>query len=219
MAQRTLLNRIWYQSIRICIRFSAAIVYRLKATGTENIPSQGVVLIVANHQSHLDPPLIGCCSRRRMNYMARESLFRCAPFGWYLRSIDAFPINLEGNALSGIRETLKRLKRGEMVLVFPEGSRTFDGEVQPFKPGFVPLAIRSRATILPAAIEGAYHAWPRRRRFPGFGRVHVHFGEPIQPEDVRELNEDEVQNLVEHKVRECHALLCDRPVFARRRSR
>ena len=219
MAQRTLINRIWYQGVRICVRFAAVMVYRLKASGTENIPSEGTVLVVANHQSHLDPPLVGCCSRRRMNYMARASLFKFAPFGWYIRSIDAYPIDLEGSRLSGIRETLKRLKRDEMVLVFPEGSRTFDGEMQPFKPGFVALAMRSRATILPAAIEGAYHAWPRKNRFPGLGRIHVHFGEPIRPEDVRTLNENELQELVERKVRECHALLCSRPVFAGRRSR
>jgi 1-acyl-sn-glycerol-3-phosphate acyltransferase len=219
MAQRTLLNRIWYQGIRICVRFAAVIVYRLKASGTENIPSEGAVLVAVNHQSHLDPPLVGCCSRRRMNFMARASLFKFAPLGWFIRSVGTYPIDLEGSRLSGIRETLRRLKRDEMVLVFPEGTRTGDGEIQPFKPGFVALAIRSRAAILPVAIEGAYHAWPRKNRFPGLGRVHVHFGEPIRPEDVQKLSENELQELVEGKVRECHAHLCGRPVFAKRRSR
>lgn len=208
MAKRSLLSRIWYQSIRICVRFSAGIVYRLKVTGMDNIPSEGTVLLVANHQSHLDPPMIGCCSRRRMNYMARASLFKFAPFGWYLRSIDTFPIDLEGSRLSGVRETLKRLKRGEMVLVFPEGTRTPDGEMKPFKPGFVALAIRSQATLLPVAVEGAYRVWPRQNRFPRLGRIQVHFGEPIRSEDARKLKEDELQELVERKVRECYALLC-----------
>jgi 1-acyl-sn-glycerol-3-phosphate acyltransferase len=219
MAQRTLLNRIWYQSVRLCLRFAGAIVYRLQASGTENIPSEGAVLLVANHQSHLDPPLIGCCSPRRMNYMARASLFTFAPFGWFIGSVDAFPIDLQRSRLSGVRETLKRLKRGEMVLVFPEGSRTFDGQMQPFKPGFVTLAMRSRATILPVAIEGAFGAWPRRNRFPGLGTIHVHFGDPIPPENARDLGENQLQELVEEKVRESHALLCRRPVFAKRRSR
>ena len=219
MAQRTLVNRVWYQLIRLSVRCAATIVYRLRVSGTENIPSEGTVLLVANHQSHLDPPLIGCCSRRRMNYLARASLFKFAPFGWYIRSIDAFPVDIERNPLSGIRETLKRLKRDEMVLVFPEGSRTHDGEMQPFKPGFVALAVRSRATILPVAIEGAFDAWPRRNRFPGLGRVHVHFGEPIRPEEAGKYDENGLQELVEKKVGECHALLASRPVFANRRSR
>lgn len=219
MAQRTLLHRIWYQFVRIGVRFSAVIVYRIKASGTENIPPKGGALLVANHQSHLDPPLIGCCSWRRMNFMARADLFKFAPFAWFIRSIDAFPIDLNGSRLSGIRETLKRLKHDEIVAVFPEGSRTFDGEIQPFKPGFVALAMRSRVTIIPAAIEGAFHAWPRQNRFPWFGRIHVHFGEPIQYEDVQELSENELQELVEQKIRECHALLCGRPVFAKHRSR
>ena len=217
MAQRTLLKRIWYRGVWIWIRFLATILYRLKVSGTKNIPPENAVLIVSNHQSHLDPPLIGCSSPRPMNYMARASLFKFAPFGWYIRSIDAFPIDLDKSPLSGIRETLKRLKRGKMVLIFPEGSRTFDGEMQPFKPGFVALAVRSRATILPVAIEGTYHAWPRKNRFPGLGRVHVHFGEPICREDVLKLDENELQELVERKVRECHALLCGRPAFAKRR--
>jgi 1-acyl-sn-glycerol-3-phosphate acyltransferase len=218
MAQRTFINRIWYQFVRISIRISGVIIYRLKRTGMENIPSEGTVLLVANHQSHLDPPLIGSCSRRRMNYMARSNLFKFAPFGWYISSIDAYPIDLDGSRLSGIRETLRRLKRKEMVLVFPEGARTFDGEMGEFKPGFVALAIRSKATILPVAIEGAFDAWPRTKRFPWFGRIQVHFGEPIPPEDVAEQDEDELMQLVEQKVRECHAVLCSRPVFAKRHS-
>ncbi len=219
MAQRTLLSRIWYQGIRICLRFTAAIVYRIRVSGAQNIPPRGAVLLVANHQSHLDPPLIGCCSRRQMSYFARASLFRFAPFGWFIGSVGAVPVDIERSPLSGIRETLKRLKDDEMVLVFPEGSRTFDGEIQPFKPGFVALAIRSRATVLPVAIEGAFDAWPRKNRFPGLGRIHVHFGEPIHTDQMGKSDENELQELVEQKVRECQALLSARPVFAKRRSR
>ena len=85
----------------------------------------------------------------------------------------------------GIKESLKRLKRGEMVLIFPEGTRTRDGEIAPFRPGFTALAVRSNAAILPVAVEGAFQVWPRWKKFPGLGRIRVHYGEPILPCRVR----------------------------------
>ena len=96
-----------------------------------------------------------------------------------------------------------------MVLIFPEGTRTRDGEMAPFRPGFTVLAARSKAWILPAAIEGAFQAWPRSRKWPGRGTIHVLYGEPIPPEEVAGLDERELAAEVERRVRQCHALLRD----------
>ena len=119
------------------------------------------MLVVSNHQSHLDPPLVGVACPRRLNCLARETLFHFAPFRWLINSLDAIPIDREGLGLAGIKESLRRLKRGEMVTIFPEGTRTGDGEIGPFLPGFTALAVRGKAAILPVAIEGAFVAWPR----------------------------------------------------------
>jgi 1-acyl-sn-glycerol-3-phosphate acyltransferase len=192
--------------------------YRLRRTGLENIPAEGAVVIVSNHQSHFDPPFVGGGSPRRMNYLARESLFKFGPFGWVSRSLDAIPIDLEGVGLSGIKETLRRLKRGEMVLVFPEGGRTHDGEIQPFLPGFVALARRTRASIVPAAVEGAYDVWPRTRKFPKlWGRIHVLYGKPMTPEEISQYDEEELIAELERRVRACRDILQARPVFSRNR--
>jgi len=86
------------------------------------------VLVVSNHQSHFDPPLVGIGCWRQMNFVARESLMTFRPFGWLIRSIGAIPIDRDGIGLSGIKESLKLLKRGEMVLIFPEGTRTPPGQ-------------------------------------------------------------------------------------------
>jgi 1-acyl-sn-glycerol-3-phosphate acyltransferase len=142
-----------------------------------------------------------------MNYLARETLFKFAPFRWLIHSVDAIPIDRDGLGLNGIKESLRRLKRGEMVLIFPEGTRTRDGEVAPFRPGFTVLAARSKAWILPVGIEGAYAAWPRSQKFPGLGKIRVHYGEPISPEQVAACDEREMVAEVERRVRECHALL------------
>ncbi len=122
--------------------------------------------MLPNHQSHLDPPLVGMACRRHMNYLARETLFDFAPFAWLIRSINAIPIDREGFGIAGIKESLRRLKRGEMVLIFPEGTRTPDGQVKQFRPGFTSLAVRSRSAILPVAIAGRFNVGPRAEHFP-----------------------------------------------------
>jgi 1-acyl-sn-glycerol-3-phosphate acyltransferase len=153
-----------------------------------------------------------------MNYLARETLFRFAPLGWLIHSLDAIPIDRDGLGLNGIKESLRRLKRGEMVLIFPEGTRTRDGEVAAFRPGFTVLAARSKAWILPVAIEGAFDAWPRSQKLPGRGTIHVSYGKPIPPEEVASYDERELAAEVERRVRQCHAILRKHPAFAGKNS-
>ena len=205
--QRSLLSRIWYQFLRRMLQLAAVLVYRVRYSGLNNIPNEGGVLVVSNHQSHFDPPLVGVGCTRPMNYVARDTLFRFAPFGWLIRSVGSIPIDREGIGLSGIKESLKRLKRGEMVLIFPEGTRSPDGEIHPFRPGFTALAVRSKAAILPVAIDGAYQAWPRWKKFPGRGRIRVRFGVPISPGEFTGCDEHELVAEVERRVRACHAEL------------
>jgi len=217
MSERPLWNDLWYGFLRAGCRLAAVLGYRVRHTGVLNIPREGGVLVVSNHQSHLDPPLIGMGGNRRMNYLARRTLFGFGPFGWLINSLDAIPIDREGLGLAGIKESLKRLRRGEMVVVFPEGTRTPDGAIHPFRPGFTTLAVRGKAAILPVAIEGAYAAWPRRRRLPGLGPTHVHYGPPILPDLVAKLDERALLREVERRVRACHAVLRRHPVFSEKR--
>jgi 1-acyl-sn-glycerol-3-phosphate acyltransferase len=207
MSQRSLLNGLWYCLLHRSLQLLAVVVYRVRYSGRHNIPTCGGVLVVSNHQSHLDPPLVGIGSPRRMNYLARDTLFRFAPFGRLIHSIGAIPIDREGIGLGGIKEALRRLKRGEMVLIFPEGTRTRDGQIAPFRPGFTALAARSGAAILPVAIDGAFRAWPRSRPWPGLGRIRVQFGLPILPAEIVGRDERELLAEVERRVRDCHAEL------------
>ena len=207
MSQRSLLNRLWYRLIQCSLQLAAVLVYRVRYSGRRHIPSEGGVLVVSNHQSHLDPPLVGIGCPRLMNYLARDSLFRFAPFGRFIHSINAIPIDREGIGLAGIKEALKRLKRGEMVLIFPEGTRSSDGEIAPFRPGFTTLAVRSKAAILPVAVDGAFQAFPRWRKFPGPGRIRVHYGTPMLPAELVGRDDRELAAEVERRVRECLAQL------------
>ena len=214
MSKRSLPNRLWYQFLRSLIYMTGVLAYGVRYRGRENIPKTGPVLVVSNHQSHFDPPLIGAGCLRRMNYLARETLFGVKLLGWLIRTVDAIPIDRDGLGLNGIKESLRRLKRGEMVLIFPEGTRTRDGEVAPFRPGFTVLAARSKAWILPVAIEGAFDAWPRSQKLPGLGTIHVSYGRPISPEEVQGHDERELLCEVERRVRQCHADLREHPAFA-----
>ena len=216
MYERSLLSRAWYGFLRRVLQLVGVLCYRVRYSGLHNIPPEGGVLVVSNHQSHFDPPLVGMGCPRRMNYLARDTLFGFAPLRWLIRSLDAIPIDREGIGLSGIKESLRRLKRGELVLVFPEGTRTHDSKIGKFRPGFTILAVRSSSAILPVAIDGACSAWPRRQRLPSFGRIHVHYGVPISPEQIADYDERELIAEVERRVRQCHAEIRRHPAFKQR---
>ncbi len=206
MAERSLAKRLWYRYLHVTCRLAFAGLFHFRCTGRENEPASGGALVLSNHQSMFDPVLVGVTLQRRLNYMARETLFDFAPFRWLIQSLDAIPIDREGLGLSGLKETLKRAKRGEMVLIFPEGTRSPDGEVAPLKPGFSALARRARVPLLPIGIDGAYQAWPRDHAFPGLSTIHVHVGEPIPAEEAAAADERELVAEVERRIRDCHAI-------------
>jgi len=211
-------SRVWYRFWQRMLQIAWVLLYRVRRTGMENIPTEGPIILAPNHQSHLDPPLVGSCCPRRMSYMARASLFHFAPFAWLIRSFGAFPIDREaGRGIAGVKETLRRLKDGHVIMMFPEGTRTPDGRIHPFRSGIRTLAVRSDAVIVPVAIEGAYQAWPRWRMFPRLGTIHIHYGEPLWPEQIRELGEDALVEEVERRVRRYHAELCRHRAIARMR--
>ncbi len=168
----------------------------------------GPVLLLCNHQSHLDPVLVAVSCRRQIGAMARKSLFFW-PLGGLIRSIGAFPVDLEGSGLGGLRTTLKLLKQQKAILIFPEGTRTFDGKLQPLMPGFSALARRTEAVLVPLAIEGAYEAYPRGYFLPRPYRITVRYGKPIFPQEIADCNEKE---LVE-RVSTCITTLLDTSGF------
>jgi 1-acyl-sn-glycerol-3-phosphate acyltransferase len=208
--QRSLAMRIWYDFLRRVLNLIGVLAYGLRYSGRENIPATGAVLVCSNHQSHFDPPLVGMGCVRRLNYLARESLFQIAPLRLLIQTLDAIPIDREGLGLSGIKESLRRLKRGEMVLIFPEGTRTTTGEVQAMRPGFTVLAVRGGAAILPVGLDGPYQAWPKSQKFPRLGTIHIHYGQPLLPEEISRYEERELLAEVERRIRECHAIARDK---------
>jgi 1-acyl-sn-glycerol-3-phosphate acyltransferase len=181
--------------------------FRYQFKGKAHVPPVGPVLLVSNHQSHLDPVLVGIACPRQLKYLARHDLFFW-PFSLWIRSLGAVPIDRERGVLGGLRTTLNLLKDGEAVLVFPEGSRTPNGNVHPFLSGFCLLARRSGATIVPVAIEGAFRAMPRGSRFARPAPIRLTFGQPITQQNYAGLNDEQLVERVFSQV--CEAVSASR---------
>jgi 1-acyl-sn-glycerol-3-phosphate acyltransferase len=205
MAARSFVKWQGYRFLRLIFRLFSVLLFSIRCKGRDHIPADGGALVCANHQSLFDPMLVGVGFNRRLNYLARQTLFRFTLLRWLMQFLDTIPIDREGSGLGGLKETLKRLKRGEMVIMFPEGTRSRDGEVAALKPGFVALARRSGAALLPVGLDGSYDAWPRRVRFPRRARVHVCIGPPLRPELVASLSDDQLVAELEQRIRACHA--------------
>ncbi len=134
--------------------------------GRQNVPRRGPALMVANHESYLDPLLVGLAAPRQIGYLARKTLFKNRFFGAYLRAVHVFPVDQEGVAKEGLKTVLELLKAGEVVLIFPEGERTWDGAMQPLKPGVQLLIKRAQVPVIPVGVAGAFEALPRTRKLP-----------------------------------------------------
>jgi 1-acyl-sn-glycerol-3-phosphate acyltransferase len=174
------LRAIWYglMGALAWIMFSAFLRYR--SFGRDNVPCSGGVLIVSNHQSYMDPLLIGVGLLRQINIMARRSLFhKSVLFRWLIQSLNAFPLNDDRVDIGAMKEAIRRLKAGKIVLMFPEGTRTKDGSIGDIHPGVAVIAKRSGVPVVPAVIHGAFEAWPRTNKFFRFHPVKVAFGRPL----------------------------------------
>jgi 1-acyl-sn-glycerol-3-phosphate acyltransferase len=176
---------------------------RWRATGQSNVPDSGGVLLVCNHLSFLDVFMVGIPLRRPLNYVARSTLF-VPVIGPLIRSVGGFPIQREGIGASGMKETLRRLKAGGIVTLFPEGTRSHDGELGPLKPGIAVLVGRVGVPVVPAGLAGLFEIWPRSRLFPVPHPVRVHYGRPIFPVDLAGLDTEAITALIRNRMQESH---------------
>jgi 1-acyl-sn-glycerol-3-phosphate acyltransferase len=202
--ERTWAQHVGYDAFRVFARLFGTALYRLRWQGSEHYPATGGALICSNHQSYLDPVLVGLTCSRRMNYLARDTLFKNPVLAPLIRFLDAIPIDREGGGLAGLKETLRRLKAEEQVLIFPEGTRTQDGEVLPLKPGFCSVTRRSKVPLVPVGLDGAYQAWPRTARLPRLGRIAIVVGEPMSPDLIASLTDEQVVEELQSRIQECH---------------
>ena len=159
--------------------------FRWRVFGAENVPLSGGVILASNHASFLDPPLVGAGLKRDINYLARESLFRFPGIGALLRSWNAVPVDRDGGGAAGLREILHRLLAGGGIILFPEGTRTRDGKLQPARSGIGLTVIKSTVPVVPVRTFGTFEAYGRNQKFPRPACVAVKYGRPMRFEAVR----------------------------------
>jgi len=161
------------------IRCVGRLFFRFRVVHRERMIDHGPVILAVNHQSYLDPPLAGSVSKRAIFFLARKTLLQGRFFGWLLPKLNVIPVDQEGNDRSALKALIRILKAGEGTLVFPEGARTLDGNLQPALPGVGLVIAKTLAPVVPMRIFGAREALPR-----GSSRLRLHpitvvVGEPI----------------------------------------
>ena len=160
-------------------RIATTLLFDLKVHGKHHVPASGGVLVLANHQSYLDPILIAVQLRRPVSFMARSGLFTNRYFGWLIRNLHAFPVRQGEGDVGAIRETVRRLQDGHVLNIYPEGSRTEDGELQRIEPGAALVVRKAGVPIVPAVIDGSFQAWPKTKRMFRQYPIRVLYGPPM----------------------------------------
>ncbi len=171
---------MFYTFVRFIGFLLFKIFFRLGIFGRENFPKEGPVIVAPNHASFLDPIIVGIGAPRKLNYLARDTLFKSRPFAKFLYLINVSPIRRETGDVNAFKLALNRLSQKKAVIIFPEGTRSRDGNLQDPKSGIGFLQVSSGATILPCYVKGSMEAWPRHSRFPRPRPVSVYFGKPLR---------------------------------------
>jgi 1-acyl-sn-glycerol-3-phosphate acyltransferase len=166
------------------------VIYRYRVYGSRRIPRRGPLLVIANHQSYFDPPVIGASIRgRQLDYLARSATFNFKPLALVITALNAIPLKEDTSDVGAMKTVLARLAEGGAVLVFPEGGRTSDGRMDPLKRGIALLMKRARCAVLPIAIEGCHDSWPKGQLLPNLigKRIEVAVGHAMTYEEAQRL--------------------------------
>jgi 1-acyl-sn-glycerol-3-phosphate acyltransferase len=176
----------------------ANIGFQYWAFGQENIIEDGPAIMAANHQSYLDPPLVGITCRAELYFLARKTLFENKLFGSILSRVNALPVDLSGGDLTAVRTIINLLKQGHRTVIFPEGTRSLSGQIQQARPGIGMIIAKTLAPVVPMRIFGSFQAWPKGGKIKPYP-VTVVVGKPIRfkKEDLGAKNREAYQKISE----------------------
>ncbi len=192
-----------YRASRLLTNIIATLGVDFRAYRADRVPARGGVLILSNHQSYLDPPLMGVRVMRPMAYLAKSELFDFAPASWFIRKLNAFPVRQGKGDVGAMKEAIRLLQSGWALNVFAEGSRTPNGRLMPAQKGAGLMIKRANVPVVPAVIDGAYKAWPRGSTgYPRPHPVRVLYGEPadlsgMKADDIRKWTDDRLAALLD----------------------
>jgi 1-acyl-sn-glycerol-3-phosphate acyltransferase len=173
---------VLYALVRWLVAGTSHALFRLRLRGRERLPQHGGYVLAPSHRSMMDIPFAGWLTRRRLRYMGKQSLFDVPALGWLFTILGGFPVQRDGTDRRALRESIAMLRAGEILLVYPEGTRQHGPKIQPLQPGAAYLALRAGVPIVPVGIAGTEEILRGHPgKFPHFGRVAIVVGEPIVP--------------------------------------
>ena len=189
----TLTYNIFYNLAKLLAR----VFFRMRVVHPERMVESGPLILAVNHTSYFDPPLAGICSRRGVYYLARKTLLQWPFFGPLFPAMNVIPVERDGNDMSALREVIKKIKDGNGVVLFPEGTRSKDGNIQPARAGIGFVIAKTGAPVLPMRIFGAYDAFPKNSKRLHFTQITVVIGEPLvfSPNDLASATRETYQML------------------------
>jgi len=168
-----------------CFRLLYSVYFHWRVYNPERVPLKGGVILASNHASFLDPPLVGSGVHRQINYLARASLFTNPVAGWVLRKWRAIPVDRDGGGAAGLKAILDRLLDGGAIILFPEGTRTKDGKLQPARSGIGLTVIKSEALVIPVRTFGTFECYSRKLKFHLPRQLAVKYGKPMAFKELR----------------------------------
>ncbi|HEY1849277.1 MAG TPA: lysophospholipid acyltransferase family protein [Opitutaceae bacterium] len=165
-------------------RLAHQMLFRGDSYGLSNLPPKGGYIVAANHASLLDPPIVGQFLPRQVSFFARKTLWKPGFASWWLTAVGTIPVDRDGGAsLDAVKRVLQALAQGKVVIVFPEGTRSANGELQAAKPGVGLLACKARVPVVPARVFGSFEAFGRDSRVHLGIPVSVCYGKPVLPSE------------------------------------
>jgi 1-acyl-sn-glycerol-3-phosphate acyltransferase len=159
--------------------------FRWDVYNPERVPLTGPVILASNHASYIDPPLVGAGVRRQISFLARDNIFHVPILAAILRSWEVVPVDRDGGTGRGLKQILQRLEQGGAIILFPEGTRSRHGELNPARSGIGLTVIKSGAPVVPARVFGTHEAFGPHHRVPRPRRVAVKYGKPLMFEALR----------------------------------
>src|SRR5215470_7358398 len=192
-------------------RLAGRLLFRFRVIHRERMIQSGPVILAMNHQSFLDPPLAGITCDRAIYFLARRTLMEVRLLGWLLPKVNVIPVNQDGIDRSALKSLIRVLKLGNAALVFPEGARTLDGDLQPAQPGLGLVIAKTLAPVVPMRIFGADEAWPRGSNKIRLHRITIVVGHPIffNETDIADPSKGMYQRLSERVMNEIAKLTID----------
>ncbi len=171
---------LWYSLLRGLATIIFKVFFAVKIRGKENVPLKGGVILASNHLSYFDPIVLGLLTPRKINFMAKEELFENFLFRLLITKLGAFPVKRERVDKTVYQKVLDLLKKGELLVLFPEGTRSWEGKLGRLQQGTARIALRANVPLVPVIIRGTEKVLPRGKKMIRLAKIEARIGEPLR---------------------------------------